>query len=697
MATVRVARPQAPETLDHLVLVVIDAVQALGPRNGIPARPRRDSAPPPVGGGSRARGTGRRRRGRGRGGRGDASKGCQRGERARHRVVRAARNGRGTANAVAAMRTESHPLCDAHAAVHLLALRRSTCLAKAADRIGAIGGDEIFSEICAADNKKRAMCSRTPLSYYTKSRLKSQWMTWKSRRRGDGSSGGGASIFGQRRLGPLPLKTIQSIRRVASGRSTAHIGARGGARARRRCARERRRSSARTRCASTTRSPPRPPPAEGSDETVANPSATSSASCPRARRWRSRWRRCPRSRSSSASPRCSRCTSASPSSRGSTATMVRPARRRRRSPRRATCGPEAFTRHPRRFPPLRRAKGRASAAPRRLPARSSRPSPRVRIAPLSHSADRLTPSPLSSPRAAAPPPPRRVENTGVSSSPGATSPSVLIRPAMGFALDPTVRMSLDDSFHSGARRRHPRPVPRPKRGSAPSLEANAMWERNLAEGSASDANSSADGSARGGGGDSAFGWSPRSSPLASPSQSRGGSTHADAEIPRAGILKRRATSPDVVSRAADEWYAATPSPSPSPSPPQSSDESSPRSSSSSSADEHEHERERERARVSDRRVRFGSETSVAEVLIDAPSNANANATSDACASRTSPRRASTDGTASLVMGTYREGKRSGMDANANCWRVGSTLHARVPMDGARAEGRPRRQLRFSAA
>ena len=290
---------------------------------------------------------------------------------------------------------------------------------------------------------------------------------------------------------------------------------------------------------------------------------------------------------------------------------------------------------------------------------------------------------------------------------------MLIRPAMGFALDPTVRMSLDDSFRSGKRRRHPRPVPRPKRGSTPSLEANAKWERTLAEGSASDANSSADGSARGGGGDSAFGWSPRSSPLASPSQSRGGSTHAGAEIPRTGILKRRATSLDVVSRAADEWNAATPSPSPSPSPPRSSDESSPRSSSSSSVDErereheHEHERERERARVSDRRVRFGSETSAAEVLIDAPSNvrsnvrsnANANAypTSNARASRTSPRRASTDGTASLVMGTYREGKRSGMDANANSWRVGSTLRAGVSMDGARGEDRPRRRLRFSAA
>lgn len=43
---------------------------------------------------------------------------------------------------------------------------------------------------------KSARCVlATPLSYYTKFRLKSLWMTWKSRRRGDGSSGGGASIF----------------------------------------------------------------------------------------------------------------------------------------------------------------------------------------------------------------------------------------------------------------------------------------------------------------------------------------------------------------------------------------------------------------------------------------------------------------------------------------------------------------------
>lgn len=168
VATVRVARPQAPETLDHLVLVVIDAVQALGPRNGIPVRPRRDSAPPPVGdggGSARARGTGRRRRVRGRGGRGGASKGCQRGERARHRVVRAARNGRGTANAVSATRTESHPLC-AHAAhcSPCVIDRLAAFFGKSRHGIGAIGGDEICSEICAADNKKRAMCSRhTPL------------------------------------------------------------------------------------------------------------------------------------------------------------------------------------------------------------------------------------------------------------------------------------------------------------------------------------------------------------------------------------------------------------------------------------------------------------------------------------------------------------------------------------------------------
>ena len=52
------------ETLDHLVLVVINAVQALKTANGIPARPRRDSAPPTEGDG--ARGIARRRRGRGR-------------------------------------------------------------------------------------------------------------------------------------------------------------------------------------------------------------------------------------------------------------------------------------------------------------------------------------------------------------------------------------------------------------------------------------------------------------------------------------------------------------------------------------------------------------------------------------------------------------------------------------------------------
>lgn len=142
-------------------------------------------------------------------------------------------------------------------------------------------------------------------------------MAWKSRPRGDGSSGGGASIFWTETVRTAPAQTRRA------GPSTAHIGARGGTRAHRRCARERRRSSARTRCASTTRSAPRPPPAAGSGATVANPSAMSSASCPRARRWRSRWRRCPRSRSSSASPRYSRCTSASPRSRGWTATMVR--------------------------------------------------------------------------------------------------------------------------------------------------------------------------------------------------------------------------------------------------------------------------------------------------------------------------------------------------------------------------------------
>ena len=529
-------------------------------------------------------------------------------------------------------------------------------------------------------------------------------MAWKSRPRGDGSSGGGASIFWTETVRTAPLKRVASVpRRRISARAVERAridDARGNdvVRARGRGVRRRRvlllvllrrRVRARrsqilprrrqrvvhgreggVRAGGVARAPAHPllhPATRGARLRLQDRGGGP-------RRW---------------------CVS----------------RRRRRSPRRATGGPEAFTRHPRRFPPLRRAKGRARAAPRRLPARSSRPSPRVRIIPLSHSADRLTPSPLSSPRAAAPPPPRRVENTGVYDSAG-TSPSPSI-PAMGFALDPTFRASLDDSFRSGERRRHPRPVPRPKRGSTPSREANAMWERNLADGSASDANSSVDGSARDGGGDSAFGWSPRSSPLASPSQSRGGSTHAGAEIPRAGILKRRAMSLDVVSRAADEWNAATPSPSPSPSPPRSPDESSPRSSSSSSIDEHEHEheheRERERARTSDRRVRFGSETSVAEVLIDAPPNvrsnvpSNAYPTSNACASRTSPRRASTDGTASLVMGSLgfrernRERKRSGMDANANSWRVGSTLHARVSMDGARAEDRPRRRLRFSAA
>ena len=72
-----------------------------------PRSPRRDSSLRPREGATRARNA-RRRRGRGRGGRGDASKGRRRGERARHQPVRAARNGRGTGNAVAAMRTGSH-------------------------------------------------------------------------------------------------------------------------------------------------------------------------------------------------------------------------------------------------------------------------------------------------------------------------------------------------------------------------------------------------------------------------------------------------------------------------------------------------------------------------------------------------------------------------------------------------------------
>ena len=204
MATVRVTRPQAPETLDHLVLVVINAVQALGPRNGIPARPRRDSAPPTEGDG--ARGIARRRRGRGRRGRGGASKGRRRGERARHQVVRAARNGRGTGNAVNAMRTESHSLRRGRGWENLEFAHyklKSSIVA--------------FVVIIGADEK---MALQTPIPIYKNIRLTS------------------VSVMFVGVKGPQDrAKSANPIIQI-TGPSTVHTGARGGARERRRCARE---------------------------------------------------------------------------------------------------------------------------------------------------------------------------------------------------------------------------------------------------------------------------------------------------------------------------------------------------------------------------------------------------------------------------------------------------------------------------
>ena len=366
----------------------------------------------------------------------------------------------------------------------------------------------------------------------------------------------------------------------------------------------------------------------------------------------------------------------------STATM-RVSRRRRRSPRRRdrrTRSSRPFPpANPCRFPPFEARERRRA----RLRARPPIPHLRVHTTPLSHSAFRLTPFPIPSSRAAAPPPPRGA------TSPGLLNRRVLHRPTRGFALDPGV---VHDSVRGGSRHRSIRPVPPPKRGSTPSLEANAMWERTLAERSA---NSGANGSAGGG---AAGGWSPRRSALPSAARFRGGGTHAGAEIPRAGILKRNATSLDAVHlHDAGEWNAASPSPSPSPSPPGSPDQSppgspdessptlnvSPDASSSSSVDQDEH------AKASDRRVRFGSQMSVAEVNIDAQSNepsfsnANASPTTKSRASRSSPLRASLDGMASLVMGNL-SGKKHDPDADA--WRVGSVLHERLSLDGTPGDG-----------
>ena len=468
--------------------------------------------------------------------------------------------------------------------------------------------------------------------------------------------------------------------------------------------------SDRTRCQSMTRSRRPRPVAAGSGGTVANPCARWPTNCLPARRWRSRWLRCPRFRSSSASPRCSRCASASPRMMRSTATMVRlaPATSFATPARPADPKLSSFsTRQSTSFPALEaRERSRARRAAR-FRARPPIPHLRVHTTPLSHSAFRLTPFPIPSSRAAAPPPPRGA------TSPGLLNRRVLHRPTRGFALDPGV---VHDSVRGGSRHRSIRPVPPPKRGSTPSLEANAMWERTLAERSA---NSGANGSAGGG-------WSPRRSALPSAARFRGGGTHAGAEIPRAGILKRNATSLDAVHlHDAGEWNAASPSPSPSPSPPGSPDQSppgspdessptlnvSPDASSSSSVDQDEH------AKASDRRVRFGSQMSVAEVNIDAQSNepsfsnANASPTTKSRASRSSPLRASLDGMASLVMGNL-SGKKHDPDADA--WRVGSVLHERLSLDGtpgrmgsaprertssdgAPEENETRRRLRFSAA
>ena len=257
--------------------------------------------------------------------------------------------------------------------------------------------------------------------------------------------------------------------------------------------------SDRTRCQSMTRSRRPRPVAAGSGGTVANPCARWPTNCLPARRWRSRWLRCPRFRSSSASPRCSRCASASPRMMRSTATMVRlaPATSFATPARPADPKLSSFsTRQSTSFPALEaRERSRARRAAR-FRARPPIPHLRVHTTPLSHSAFRLTPFPIPSSRAAAPPPPRGA------TSPGLLNRRVLHRPTRGFALDPGV---VHDSVRGGSRHRSIRPVPPPKRGSTPSLEANAMWERTLAERSA---NSGANGSAGGG---AAGGWSPRRS------------------------------------------------------------------------------------------------------------------------------------------------------------------------------------------
>ena len=239
--------------------------------------------------------------------------------------------------------------------------------------------------------------------------------------------------------------------------------------------------SDRTRCQSMTRSRRPRPVAAGSGGTVANPCARWPTNCLPARRWRSRWLRCPRFRSSSASPRCSRCASASPRMMRSTATMVRlaPATSFATPARPADPKLSSFsTRQSTSFPALEaRERSRARRAAR-FRARPPIPHLRVHTTPLSHSAFRLTPFPIPSSRAAAPPPPRGA------TSPGLLNRRVLHRPTRGFALDPGV---VHDSVRGGSRHRSIRPVPPPKRGSTPSLEANAMWERTLAERSANSA------------------------------------------------------------------------------------------------------------------------------------------------------------------------------------------------------------------
>ena len=247
-----------------------------------------------------------------------------------------------------------------------------------------------------------------------------------------------------------------------------------------------------------------------------------------------------------------------------------------------------------------------------------------------------------------------------------------------------------------------------------------MWERTLAERSA---NSGANGSAGGG---AAGGWSPRRSALPSAARFRGGGTHAGAEIPPRGHTQTKRhepgrRTPPRCGRVGCSLAVPVPIPVPArvpgSSPPGSPDESSPTlnvspdASSSSSVDQDEH------AKASDRRVRFGSQMSVAEVNIDAQSNEPSFSSADIVpddeiarvAVVASSRVVGRDG----VVG-HGESVREETHPDADAWRVGSVLHERLSLDGtpgrmgsaprertssdgAPEENETRRRLRFSAA